>query len=196
MGRLVICLPICLLLAPRVPDLPQMPDHPPPPPAGTPQPIPEELGGDPVRFLEISLERDPFPQIYFPIDWRPPSSVAFVARAALPPGALLERLNRALREVAPAQPGYNLRTMDQVISSNLCVCNRRDTKHRLHVRLSQLLTSVIDFVARRLAAVDDRRHGEAVTCRAMVDRRVHRHGWRDDPLDENCFVLLERLDTG
>jgi predicted permease len=81
--------------------------------------LPITIIGEVADLREISLERDPFPQIYFPVDWRPPASVAFVVRGALPSPVLMERLTQALREVAPAQPGYNLRMMDQVISDSV-----------------------------------------------------------------------------
>ncbi|MGQ0703515.1 MAG: ADOP family duplicated permease [Gemmatimonadales bacterium] len=68
---------------------------------------------------EASLERDPWPQMYFPVNTSPPASVAFAVRGTLEPAALMSRLTRALREVAPSQPGYNLRMMDEVISDSV-----------------------------------------------------------------------------
>jgi predicted permease len=68
---------------------------------------------------EGNLERDPDPQIYFPIDAQTPAAVAFLVRGSVPPRALMRRLTETLREVAPSQPGFNLRMMDEVISASV-----------------------------------------------------------------------------
>jgi predicted permease len=81
--------------------------------------VPITIVGEVGDLREMSLEREPFPQIYFPVNWRPPASVAFVVRGTFSPDLLTGQLTQALREVAPTQPGYNIRMMDQVISESV-----------------------------------------------------------------------------
>jgi putative ABC transport system permease protein len=66
---------------------------------------------------EAGLDRDPPPQVFFPIG--APLNVALVARGALPPRELLARLTEAVRSADPALPVFNVRTMDEVIGSSV-----------------------------------------------------------------------------
>jgi predicted permease len=68
---------------------------------------------------EASADRAPSPQMYFSSAERGLENLAFVARSALPPAALLQRMNQALRAVAPNQAVYNLQMMDQVVSKSV-----------------------------------------------------------------------------
>jgi predicted permease len=68
---------------------------------------------------EGRLERDPGPQMYFPIQQQTPATVALVARGTLPPAALLARLRDAVRAVDPSQAVYNVRMMDEVVSTSV-----------------------------------------------------------------------------
>jgi putative ABC transport system permease protein len=91
---------------------------------------------------ERNLERDPLPQIYFPIDAQTPTAVAFLIRGSLPPRALMGRLTETLREVAPAQPGYNLRMMDEVISASVRPRRTNTVVLGLFAGLALLLSSL------------------------------------------------------
>ncbi len=68
---------------------------------------------------ESDLESEPDPQMYFPVHEQPPQNVAVVARGTLAPAALLAQLRDAVRAVSPAQPVYNVRTMDEVMFASL-----------------------------------------------------------------------------
>jgi ABC-type antimicrobial peptide transport system permease subunit len=68
---------------------------------------------------EASADRAPSPQMYFSSAERGLENLAFVARSALPPAALLQRMNQALRAVAPNQAVYTLQMMDQVVSKSV-----------------------------------------------------------------------------
>ena len=67
---------------------------------------------------EAGLDRDPWPQMYRPIDVGP-LNAAIVVRGNLPPNALTARLTEAIRAVAPGQPVYNVRMMEQVIRASV-----------------------------------------------------------------------------
>jgi ABC-type antimicrobial peptide transport system permease subunit len=67
---------------------------------------------------EAGLDKAPWPQLYRPIDLGP-LNVAIVVRGTLPPRALTARLTDAMRAVAPGQPVYNVRMMDQVIGASV-----------------------------------------------------------------------------
>lgn len=72
---------------------------------------------DDVR--ERSLEREPQPQLYLPIDESSPRNLAIVARGALPPSVFLGRMTEALRSASPSQPTYNVRMMEEVVSASV-----------------------------------------------------------------------------
>ncbi|MEP6494563.1 MAG: ABC transporter permease [bacterium] len=66
---------------------------------------------------EISLENNALPQVYLPLDRRPPENLAVVARSALAPSALLARITNAVHAADPAQAVYNVRMLDDVIAT-------------------------------------------------------------------------------
>jgi predicted permease len=68
---------------------------------------------------EASLEEEPPPQMYYPIQWATPSGVALVARSSLSASDLLARLRTAVRSVDPSQAVYNVRMMDDVIAKSV-----------------------------------------------------------------------------
>jgi putative ABC transport system permease protein len=66
---------------------------------------------------EAGVEREPGPQMYFPMRSNIGANAAVVARGASGP-ALLSAMTRAVRSVDPSQAIYNLRTMDEVIGAS------------------------------------------------------------------------------
>jgi putative ABC transport system permease protein len=81
--------------------------------------LPITIVGVVADVREAGLDRDPPPQLFFPIDAQTPSNVALVARGTLPPRELLARLTEAVRSADPAQPVFNVRTMDEVIGTSV-----------------------------------------------------------------------------
>jgi putative ABC transport system permease protein len=84
--------------------------------------------GDTTRFTVIgvvgdvregTLAKDPTPQMYRNLEEYTPVNVALLARGTLPPAALIARLQEAVRVVAPSQPVYNVRTMEDVIGNSV-----------------------------------------------------------------------------
>ena len=67
---------------------------------------------------EAGLDKAPFPQMYRPIDVGP-LNAAVVVRGTLPRRTLISRLTDAMRAVAPGQPVYNVRMMEQVIGASV-----------------------------------------------------------------------------
>jgi ABC-type antimicrobial peptide transport system permease subunit len=57
--------------------------------------------------------------MYFPAKANLGMNLAIVARGTSAPGELLTSLTRAVRSADPAQPVYNVRTMDQVIGASM-----------------------------------------------------------------------------
>ena len=70
---------------------------------------------------EASLEREPTPQMYFPIYESPPVAAALVVRGVLPAQQLFTAMRAVVRELDPNQPVYNVRTMDDVRSASVAV---------------------------------------------------------------------------
>ena len=67
---------------------------------------------------EGRLDRAPELQLYRPIELGP-LNAALVVRGTLPPSTLTARLTEAVRAVAPGQPVYNVRMMEQVIRASV-----------------------------------------------------------------------------
>jgi ABC-type antimicrobial peptide transport system permease subunit len=80
--------------------------------------------------------------MYYPAEESPPTNAALVVRGTLPPRVLAARLAQAVRAVDPAQPVYNVRPMEEVISRAIAP-----------QRASTLLITVFGLVALALAAV-------------------------------------------
>lgn len=68
---------------------------------------------------EEGLEKPVSPQMYFPIDAHPPGNVAIVARGTLPEPAFLARLTEAVRAADRTQAVFNVRMMDDVVSTSV-----------------------------------------------------------------------------
>ena len=68
---------------------------------------------------ERTLEGGNLIQMYFPITEVTPSHVALVARGALDSDALLGRMRDAVRAVDPTQAVFNVRSMDDVVSTSV-----------------------------------------------------------------------------
>jgi predicted permease len=66
---------------------------------------------------EQAIDGEIQPQLYLPFDVEPDLNLAIVARSALAPTTLLARLRDAVRSADPSQPVYNIRMMDDVIST-------------------------------------------------------------------------------
>jgi predicted permease len=106
---------------------------------------------------EASLERDPWLQMYFPVNTSPPASVAFVLRGTLPTDVLKGRLVQALREAAPSQPGYNLRMMEEVISDSLAPRRANTWGLTLFATLALVLSSLGVYAVVRYGATQRNR---------------------------------------
>ena len=68
---------------------------------------------------ERTLETADLIQMYFPITEQTPSSVALVARGGPDSDALLARMREAVRAVDPTQAVFNVRTMDDIVSTSV-----------------------------------------------------------------------------
>jgi putative ABC transport system permease protein len=79
----------------------------------------QEVVGVVGNVRPAKLEDEMIPQIYASILRTPYPNFAVVARGPLPAGELARRMERAIHEVAPDQAVYNVRTMEQVISTTL-----------------------------------------------------------------------------
>jgi putative ABC transport system permease protein len=78
-----------------------------------------EIVGVVANVLPTSLEAEPTPQAYYPMLDEPYSNAALVARGRVPAGTLARSMESTVREVAPRQAVYNVRTMEQVIAGTL-----------------------------------------------------------------------------
>jgi len=67
---------------------------------------------------ESALDTPPWPQMYRPIDLGS-QNVAIVVRGTLPARALTATLTDAMHTVAPGQPVYNVRMMEQVVGASV-----------------------------------------------------------------------------
>lgn len=90
---------------------------------------------------ERSLESEVRPQMYFPIDDATPVTLALIARSKLAPDVLLPRLRAAVRAIDPTQAVYNVRMMDDVISTSLAPRRTNTTLIALFGALALLLSS-------------------------------------------------------
>jgi putative ABC transport system permease protein len=91
---------------------------------------------------EITLDRDPMPQMYFSIYAQTSSTVALVARGSLPPRALLAAMQAAVRAVDPSQVVYHVRTMDAVLSTSVAPRRTNALLISLFAGLALLLASL------------------------------------------------------
>jgi predicted permease len=80
---------------------------------------PVEVIGVVADVREGGLELDPGPQMYLSARANLGTNLAIVARGSAPPGALLAAITRAVRNVDPTQPVYNVRMMDEVVGASM-----------------------------------------------------------------------------
>jgi putative ABC transport system permease protein len=108
------------------------------------------------------LERDPAPTAYIPLAQQPASASAFVVRTSADPLTLAGPVNKALLALDPNQPGYDVRSLDQVISDGLS-----------GIETSSKLMIVFAFCAMLLAAA-----GIFAVTAYSVTQRTHEIGVR------------------
>jgi predicted permease len=108
------------------------------------------------------LERDPAPTAYIPLAQQPASASAFVVRTSADPLTLAGPVNKALLALDPNQPGYDVRSLDQVISDGLS-----------GIETSSKLMMVFAFCAMLLAAA-----GIFAVTAYSVTQRTHEIGVR------------------
>ncbi|MGH7654183.1 MAG: ADOP family duplicated permease [Gemmatimonadaceae bacterium] len=82
-------------------------------------PAPVTVVGVVADVREGSLESTALSQMYFPITEITPRYVALVARGSLDMDALLARMREAVRAVDPSQAIFDVRPMDEVVSSSV-----------------------------------------------------------------------------
>ncbi len=104
--------------------------------------VPREIVGVVGPVTHYALESGPTIAMYEPYLQQPQEAMAVVLRSSIDPVSLTSAARRAVLEVDPAQPVYDVRTMDQVIASSLA-----DRK------LPMLLLVVFAGVALLLAAI-------------------------------------------
>jgi putative ABC transport system permease protein len=66
-----------------------------------------------------ALDVDPRPQVYWPLRQRTQDRMALVVRTTRDPRSLQADVIRAVRELDPEQPVYDVRTMEQVVARSL-----------------------------------------------------------------------------
>ncbi|MGH7678469.1 MAG: ADOP family duplicated permease [Gemmatimonadaceae bacterium] len=89
---------------------------------------------------ERGMDYDPTEQIYQPLTT--PPNLAIVARGNLAPPALMSRLSEAVRVVAPHQPVYNIRMMEQVIGASLTLRRTNTILITLFAALAMVLAAL------------------------------------------------------
>jgi predicted permease len=86
------------------------------------------LGGDDPPATVVGVvadvkdetpDRDPFPQVYFPLDATPPANVVLVVRGTLAPATLLHQLVAAVHHADPSQAVYDVRLMRDVVAGSV-----------------------------------------------------------------------------
>jgi ABC-type antimicrobial peptide transport system permease subunit len=91
---------------------------------------------------ELTLDKDPMPQMYFSIYAETSASLALVARGTLPPQALLAAMRSAVHAVDPSQAVYHVRTMDEVLSSSVAARRTNTLLISLFAALALVLASL------------------------------------------------------
>ena len=104
--------------------------------------VPIAIVGIAADVREGALDKDVPPQMYFPIDVQTPDNIAIVARGTLPPSALLARLTEAVRAADRAQPAFNVRMMDDVVSKSVAPRKTNTVLIALFAGLALLLSAL------------------------------------------------------
>jgi len=81
--------------------------------------VPSTVVGIAADVREGGLERAVGSHMYFPIESQTPDNIALVARGSLPARVMLSRLTDAVRAADRAQPVFNVRMMDEVLSNSI-----------------------------------------------------------------------------
>jgi len=76
---------------------------------------PKTIVGVVASARQWGLEREPSPEVYFPIHDAFVTDIEVVARSRIAPAAVAETLRRVLREAAPDLPVTAVRTLEQVV---------------------------------------------------------------------------------
>jgi putative ABC transport system permease protein len=78
---------------------------------------PREIVGVVGPVLDTGLDQQPRPTVYLPSAQSPDQTMSLVVRTALPPSAILPAIKNAIWSVDKDQPIFNVRPMDEIISS-------------------------------------------------------------------------------
>jgi len=78
--------------------------------------VPKTIIGVVASARQWGLDREPSPEVYFPIYDSVVTDLAIVAKTRVAPALAVEPLRRLLREAAPDLPVTAVRTMEQVVS--------------------------------------------------------------------------------
>ncbi|HST21787.1 MAG TPA: ABC transporter permease [Blastocatellia bacterium] len=101
-----------------------------------------EVVGIVGNIRHFSLEQEPIPQMYLPYQQITTPFMSFVTRTNLTPGTMVAALRNEVLAMDKDQPVYNIRTMEQLVSSSVS-----------KPRFTMLLLAIFAGVALLLAAV-------------------------------------------